>query len=112
MVRVIVMIRRADEMSREDFLRHWCEDHPAFVCRLPGLQRYRQSPAIEHRKSWPYDGMAELWFASVGDVARAFDTEAAKELFAHEDGFLAETTWFIAEDAIDVPVTLETGAGH
>jgi uncharacterized protein (TIGR02118 family) len=110
MHRVIVVIRRKTGMSREEFLRHWMQDHPAFVQRLPGLRGYRQSPAIEHRKEWPYDGMAELFFDSVADVARAFDGVAAKELFAHEEDFLEDATWFIADEPVDVPVAAVPGA--
>ncbi|MDQ0615168.1 uncharacterized protein (TIGR02118 family) [Microbacterium sp. W4I4] len=110
MFRVIVVIRRKEGMSREEFLRHWTQEHPAFVRRLPGLRGYRQSPAIEHRKEWPYDGMAELFFDSVAAVARAFDGVPAAELFAHEDDFLEDVTWFIADEPVDVPVTAVPGA--
>jgi len=108
MVTVIVVIRRKSGMSREEFLRHWRDDHPAYVRRLPGIRGYRQSPAIEHRKTWPFDGMAELEFATVADVARAFESPEARELFAHEDEFLDGLEWFIADERIDV--SLETCA--
>jgi uncharacterized protein (TIGR02118 family) len=104
MVRVIVAIKRLPELSRPEFLQRWLEDHPAYVRRLPGLRGYRQSPAIEHRKPWPFDGLAELSFDSVGDVARAFDGPEAVELFAHEREFLASAEWFIAEEGIIVPI--------
>lgn len=99
MHRVIVVIRRKAGMAREEFLHHWLHDHPAFVARMPGVRGYRQSPAIEHRREWPYDGMAELLFDSVRDIAVAFDSPQAKELFAHEELFLDDAVWFIAEDA-------------
>ena len=104
MYRVIVVIRRKAGMSRADFLHHWLQDHPSFVRRLPNLRGYRQSPAIEHRKDWPYDGMAELFFYSVSDIARAFDGAPAKDLFAHEHDFLDEVEWFIADEPRDVQV--------
>ena len=104
MHRVIVVTRRKAGMTREDFLKHWCEDHPVFVSRLPGVRKYMQSPAIEHRKEWPFDGMAELWFDSLADIARAFDGPEARDLFAHEEDFLADMSWFIAEEARDVPL--------
>lgn len=103
-LRVIVVIRRKQGMSREDFLTHWLRDHPFFVSRLPGVRAYRQSPAMAHRKEWPYDGMAELWFDSVADIAAAFDGPEARDLFAHEEDFLDEMSWFIAEESRDVPL--------
>jgi len=104
MYRVIVVIRKKVGMTREDFLEHWQVEHPEFVERLPGVRAYRQSAAIEHRKEWPFDGMAELFFDSVGDIARAFDGVAARELFAHEEDFLEDATWFIADQGRDVPL--------
>ncbi|CAH0156710.1 EthD family reductase [Microbacterium sp. Bi121] len=104
MYRVIVVIRRKVGMAREEFLEHWLADHPRFVERLPGVRAYRQSPAIEHRKEWPFDGMAELFFDSLGDIARAFDCVEARELFAHEEDFLEDATWFIADEGRDVPL--------
>lgn len=110
MYRVIVMIRRKAGMSREDFLTHWLQEHPAFVERLPGVRAYRQSAAIEHRKEWPFDGMAELFFDSISDIARAFDGPEAKELFAHEDDFLSDASWIIADDGRDVSLARDVAA--
>lgn len=111
MYKVMVMITRKQGMSREDFLRHWMQDHPDFVRALPGVRRYRQSVAIEHRTPWPVDGVAELWFGSVRDIAVAFDRtrEEVTRLFEHEDEFIEDASWFIAEEH-DVPLTPGPGA--
>lgn len=85
-------------MSRAQFLRHWQIDHPSYVRRLPGLRRYRQNVAIEHRKVWPADGVAELWFDAVRDVAAAFDGPEARELFAHEEEFIEGMQWLIVDE--------------
>lgn len=98
MLKVIAMITRKDGMSREEFLRHWQQDHPAYVREMPGVRRYRQNVAIDHRTAWPADGVAELWFASVKDIAIAFDRNNAKALFEHEDQFIGKLEWLIAEE--------------
>jgi len=107
--KVIAMITRKDGMSRAEFLRHWQEDHPAYVRSMPGVRRYRQNVAIEHRTPWPADGVAELWFDSVKDIAIAFDRENAKALFDHEDEFIGKLVWLIAEEH---EIDLGTGGGH
>jgi uncharacterized protein (TIGR02118 family) len=111
MFKVMVMISRRDGMSRERFLQHWLEDHPAFVRALPGVRRYQQDVAIEHRTQWPVDGIAELWFDSLRDIAIAFNRsrEEVIRLFDHEDEFIGESRWFIAEEH-DVPLTHAEGA--
>ena len=104
MLKVMVVITRKDDMSREEFLAHWREGHPEFVRRLPGVRRYSQNVAIDHRKAWPADGIAELWFDSLKDIAVAFDSPAAVELFAHEEEFIGDARWFIAEE-FEIPLS-------
>lgn len=65
MVKVMVVVQRKLGLTREEFLAHWGEAHPAFVERLPGIRGYRQNVSIEHRTTWPFDGIAELYFDSV-----------------------------------------------
>ncbi|GAB3691154.1 EthD family reductase [Corynebacterium nasicanis] len=98
MIKIVAVISKKPELSREEFLRHWNDDHPAYVRRLPGIRRYRQNPAIDHPKSWPFDGMAELWFDSVQDVKQAYAGAAGADLLAHEELFLSDMQWFISEE--------------
>lgn len=107
MIKVVAVIKAKPELTREQFLHFWNVEHPDYVRKLPRILRYRQNPAIEHRKPWPYSGMAELWFDSVEDVKIAYQGTEGRELFDHEHHFLASVEWFLAEE-IDVPLT----AGH
>lgn len=102
-VKVVALLRAKPGMPREEFLRHWQRDHPAIVWALPGLQAYHQNPAIEHRRSWPYDGMAELWFDSVADVRTAFNSPAAEPMHKHEELFIENIDWFIATTTVVEP---------
>jgi uncharacterized protein (TIGR02118 family) len=98
-LKVMVVVSRKPGISREEFVRHWRELHPAFVRALPGVRGYRQNLAIEHRTEWPFDGIAELRFDSLKDIAVAFDGEAAKALFEHEHEFIGKMEWSIVEEA-------------
>ncbi|MDP9933787.1 uncharacterized protein (TIGR02118 family) [Paenarthrobacter nicotinovorans] len=98
MIKVVAVLTAKAGTSREHFLHKWNVEHPVLVRKLPGLRRYRQNPAIEHSKEWPFDGMAELWFDSVADVKKAYAGEEAKALFEHERGFLDDMRWFLAEE--------------
>ena len=98
-VKIVAVIKALPELSREEFLHHWQEEHPAIVWQLPGLRAYRQSPAIEHRKTWPFDGMAELWFDSLDDLRAAFDSPQGATVHKHEKHFLGSVDWFVATDA-------------
>lgn len=108
MIKVVAVLNAKAGMSREEFLHQWNEVHPALVAKLPGIRRYRQNPAIEHRKEWPFNGMAELWFDSVADVKAAYAGEEAKALFDHEEQFLGRMQWFLA-DEVEIDLDGERG---
>ena len=95
-VKIVALLRARPGLSRAEFLKHWQEEHPAIVWALPGLRAYQQNPAIEHRTSWPFDGMAELWFDSVQDVRTAFNSPEAEPMHEHEKLFIEHIDWFIA----------------
>ncbi|NQD42248.1 EthD family reductase [Glutamicibacter halophytocola] len=98
MIKIVAIVTAKEGLTREQFLHGWNVEHPDYVRKLPGLRRYRQNPAIEHKKQWPFSGMAELWFDSVRDVKLAYAGAEAEQLFDHEKGFLENVQWFIAEE--------------
>ena len=98
MVKIIALIKRKPEMSRDDFLRYWQGTHAPFVGALPGIRRYQQNHALEHRQQWPWDGAAEVWFDSVRDVSRAFESPAADAMRQDEKNFIEEIAWFLVDE--------------
>lgn len=109
--KIVAVVKRKEGLSREEFLRSWHEEHPRFVSRLPGIRRYRQNPAISHRdKVWPFDGIAELWFDSVADVARAYSGPEAEALFEHEHHYIEDMQWILAEE-VEVDLDAVQGEG-
>lgn len=98
MLKIVAVVKKRPEQSRAEFLHHWTVEHPQYVAALPGILRYRQNPAIDHRRQWPYDGMAELYFETLKDVAVAYDGPEGQALFHHEEEFLGEMQWFIADE--------------
>jgi uncharacterized protein (TIGR02118 family) len=103
MVKIVALIRRKPELSRDEFLHFWQEEHPPYVQALPGIRKYVQNAAVDGYREWAYDGAAELWFDSVRAVAAAFDSPAAEPMGEHEEAFIGELTWFLA-DEVDVPI--------
>jgi uncharacterized protein (TIGR02118 family) len=108
MIKVVAVITRKSGLDREEFLRYWQDDHPAYVRKLTGIRRYVQNPAVDGYRPWPYDGVAELWFDSVRDVAIAFEGAAADALREHEEHFIGELNWFLSEER-DVALAPEAG---
>jgi uncharacterized protein (TIGR02118 family) len=99
MLKVIALLRRRADLSPAEFDRHWREQHPRYVTALPGVRRYVQSPALaDKRRAWPYDGLAELWFDSLRDIAAAFASPAAGPMREDEKRFIETIDWFIVDD--------------
>jgi uncharacterized protein (TIGR02118 family) len=59
--------KRRPGMSREDFARYWTTVHAEKAKQVPGIARYVINLAPDLSGSGaeqPYDGFAEVWFAS------------------------------------------------
>lgn len=114
MIKIVAVIHKKPELSRAQFLHFWHVEHPAYVRKLPGIRRYRQNPSIEHKKDWPFDGIAELWFDTVKDIAIAYSGPEAEALTGHEELFLENMRWSIVEETeIDLqPDQSDTGETH
>ncbi|MDR2254418.1 MAG: EthD family reductase [Arthrobacter sp.] len=97
-LKIVAVVKKRDDLSREEFLHEWHEVHPRLVRALPGLRQYRQNPSIEHHSAWPFDGIAELFFDSKAAIAAAYAGPEAKALFEHEERFLGEVTWSITQE--------------
>jgi uncharacterized protein (TIGR02118 family) len=126
MVKLVFCLVRLPSLSREEFQRYWRERHAPLVARHAAalrIQRYVQvhtleSPlndALRASRGGPteYDGVAELWWASVEDLMAATASDegrrAGEELLADERRFidLARSPLWIARE---MPI-LGDGAG-
>jgi uncharacterized protein (TIGR02118 family) len=103
MLKIVAILRRKEGISGEVFEEHWRERHPAYVMPLPGIRGYRQNVPIAHRKEWPFDGVAELWFDSVSDVAAAFASPEADEMRIDEARFLESIEWMLVDEIEVLP---------
>lgn len=121
MVKLVFCARRLPELSREAFQRHWHETHGPLVRRHAAvlrIRRYVQVHTLDHpmqdflRASRggpePYDGVAELWWDSLEDLAAAqadpAGRQAGRELLEDERRFidLARSPMFVGEERVVV----------
>jgi uncharacterized protein (TIGR02118 family) len=122
MIKLVFSLRRRAEMTREEFLAYWRDDHASLVSRHAEtlrIRRYVQTHARSSevavaqsaaRGSEPdvYDGQAELWWDSLDDVIAAVSTpagqQAAVELLEDERRFidLAQSPLWIGEEHVVV----------
>jgi uncharacterized protein (TIGR02118 family) len=106
MIKLQFALRRREGMTREEFQRYWREQHAPLVERHAEtlqIRRYVQVHSLETdlddaiaapRGSQPhlYDGVAELWWDSLEQLAAAFSSDAgraaASELLEDERRFI------------------------
>jgi uncharacterized protein (TIGR02118 family) len=92
-VKLVVLLHRAEHLSRQQFVRHWTEVHtPLELEHHAGLWRYTQS--VVRRAYTPgggqVDGISELYFRTRADFdERLFDSDAGRDaLFADAAKFI------------------------
>jgi len=105
MVKLVFCLRRLPALSREEFQRYWRERHGPLVRRhaeVLRIRRYVQTHTLDHpmntvlagRRGTPeaFDGIAELWWDSVDELAAASATPegraAAHALLEDERRFI------------------------
>ncbi len=107
MIRLNYFMRKAENMSLEDFQQYWLDKHAALVVKnTPALRirRYVQAHVLDDdddgelmrqmygTEAEGYDGVAEFWWKSRQDLAEALQTpegqEAAAELLEDERKFV------------------------
>ena len=111
MIKSFKMMKRRNDLTREQFLQHWKKIHgPLFVSKnVPGLRKYIQNhPArvTEPEFETDIDGIAELWFDDL-ESAQAYpqwlrSSDEAKDL--REDiklfNVIEEGFRFLAEEHV------------
>ena len=89
MVKLVFTLRRRDGMMREEFQRYWREEHAPLVAQHAEALRIRRYVQVHARDtdldeavsgsrgSAPraYDGVAELWWDSLEDLAAGYASE-------------------------------------
>jgi uncharacterized protein (TIGR02118 family) len=92
MVKLVFVIRRREDMPPEEFHRYWLEEHGPLARSLVeplGARRYVQTHTVAPElnaqlaatrgTAEAFDGLAELWWDSLEELASAFTSEAGQK---------------------------------
>jgi uncharacterized protein (TIGR02118 family) len=83
MLKVISLLKRRDDMSREEFYNWAKNEHPKIGMGIPTLKQYRMNVARLDEPEPAFDAIAEMWFDDVAAFDAGFATDAGKA--ARED---------------------------
>lgn len=90
-MQLFAFIRRRSDLSREQFLRYWHEEHGPLIRDTPELarhvRRYEQRPAHPNDRSG-WDGVAVQQFDSWDDFIAMISGPAGEMMRADEQNFI------------------------
>lgn len=82
MLKVISLLKRRDDMSREEFY-NWTKGHAERGMKIPTLKQYRMNVARLDEPEPAFDAVSEMWFDDAAAFDAGFATDAGKA--ARED---------------------------
>lgn len=108
MLKIMLLLRRREGMSVEDFRDHWRHVHAPLLLQLPGLRRlvfnYGQSDATGAAPA--YDGISEDWFESAEAMQLAFASPAGEAVADDAPNFVDVSgiqVVVVSEEELDLP---------
>jgi uncharacterized protein (TIGR02118 family) len=95
-IKLIAMVKRCTDIDVETFRVRWCDEHPDFVRRMPGVAAYRQN--LARGRDPVYDGVAEVWFPDRDTMRAAFESPEGAAAREHERTFAGDVQALLAEE--------------
>lgn len=90
MFKAMIMLTRRADMTHEEFVRWWLEDHVPLASGLPDVRRVVLNVVDEGYDEAGIDGVSELWFDTRADFEAAYASEVgtatAADSMAHVSG--------------------------
>ena len=77
MLKVVSLMRRADGMSKQEFITWITEEHVRFAREIPGLRKFVVN-ATDPDAETPWDSVNELYFDDEAGRVAAFASEQGK----------------------------------
>ena len=87
MRKAVNLLVRRDDMTHDEFVEYWLEEHAPMAESLPGVEKYTTSVAVDPERT-VYDGIAELYLAEGTGVGDVFGSEPGEQLQADTENFL------------------------
>lgn len=105
--RLVFVLRRRPEMSRDEFQTYWLQTHAPLVAGVAetlGITRYQQVHTVSEdttRAAAPFDGVAELWFDATRSTGSPDEQRAAAAMLLEDErrfiDLSASPIWFATE---------------
>ena len=80
MIKMVALVKRKEDMKRNEFIRYLVNTHAPLEKKWPGLLKYVISSDIRFSNvnKKEYDGLAELWFKDENTLNMALESPERK----------------------------------
>lgn len=104
MFTILVVVRKKDHISTEEFRRIWKEDYGLMYRQMSEVKSYQQYHLSDRRKDEsedPIDGVAIMSFESEEDMKKAWNTDVYKDAAKIREGIMRETAVGVHVTSVD-----------
>ena len=81
MFKAIILLTAGDDMSHDDFVSWWLNEHAPLARQLPKLRKATFNVVDSPQPGQP-NGVSELWFDTQADFDAAYSSEIGKSVVA------------------------------
>ncbi len=105
MHKAMILIRRADGMDFDEFLRYWEDEHSPMADDMPGLVKYTRDIPVNPEAA-DADGAAQLYFESKEAMKAGLTSEVGQALQDDLENFCdPEQTVLLADELVEIDRT-------
>lgn len=104
MIKMIFLVHRRPELTRDEFRKYWREKHGPIASKVPGLRKYTQHHAVPGPDGAepPYDGFSEMWWDDGESFRRALESPEGKAAVADIENIVGRQEVFVVEQHVMV----------
>jgi uncharacterized protein (TIGR02118 family) len=109
MFTIVVVLRKKEEVSKEDFRRIWKEEYGPLYRQIPQVKFYHQYHLADRRKDDaedPIDGLAVMGFDSEEDMKIAWATDIYKKAAKIRESIMRDTALGVHVASVDELATI------
>ncbi len=99
MIKMIFLVHRRPELTRDEFQTHWREKSGPIGSKIPGLRKYVQHHAVPGLDGAepPYDGFAEMWWDDDESLQKALESPEGKAAVEDIENIVGRQEVFVVE---------------
>lgn len=105
MFKAMILLTRRDDMTHDEFVRWWLDEHVPLASGLPDVRKVILNVVDEGYDDAGIDGVSELWFDSRADFESAYASEIGKATAADSMAHVSSRVRLIVTENVYVPTS-------